>query len=271
MASYFPPEKDLAIFDPSVFKKQTDALTIAEADTRYLRFPTAQGTENFTNINVFGDASFNQDVDVAGTLTAGTLSISNLAVNSMDVGTGGIDCSGNLLVVDYTGSQQNTEMAVFANVATTGKLGIVMNPLAANYNPIVRGNDTIMSFGQNNGSIANFCIVPWSLTACGLRVTKTNLLLGAGGTTSGGAPIDPTQRIYIDGTANRITITTNDLQVDGPMNMVASTAVNRQINNTYYNMKTADTNTTIGVIYSSGSNFFYDNNANSGNHTFAVK
>lgn len=270
MSSYFPPTQDLAIFDPSVFKKQTDALTIQEADSRYLRFPTAQGTENFTNINVFGDASFNLDVSVAGTLTAGTLNISNLAVNSMDVGTGGIDCSGNLLVVDYTGSQQDTEMVVFANPATTGKLGIVMNPQPANYNPIVRADDTIMSFGQNNGAFANFCISPWSLTACGLRVTKDNLLIGAGGTTTPGNPINPTQNIFIDGSNNRITITSNDLRVDGAMNMIASSGNNRAIYNTYYNMKTADTNSVIGSIYSSGSNFLYDNNANSGNHTFAT-
>lgn len=96
MSSYFPPEQNLAIFDPSVFKKTSDALTTQEADTRYCRFPTAQGTMNFTNMNVFGDASFNLDVSVAGTLTAGTMSFTNLAVNSLDVGSGGINCSGNI-------------------------------------------------------------------------------------------------------------------------------------------------------------------------------
>lgn len=266
------------IYNPNDWIPQNiTAIDVAYLNANYLRYNTAQGTQNFGDINVNSlatfnsnaifnsDVSFNQDIDIAG-----TLSIGNLALNSADVGFGGIDCSGNLLVVDYTGSEQDTEMVVFSNVATTGKLGIVMNPRPANYNPIVRGDDTIMSFGQNNGSIANFCIAPWSLVACGLRFTKTDLLLGAGGTTTIGSPIDPTQKIYIDGSANRITITSNNLQVNGAMDMVASTGANRAIFSTYYNLKTGDTNTTIGAIYAIGSNFFYANNANSGNHIFNV-
>jgi hypothetical protein len=80
MASYFPPEQNLPIFDPSVFKRDSETLTIAQADSRYCRFNTAQGTMNFSNMNVFGDASFNQDVSVAGTLTAGTLNFNDLSV-----------------------------------------------------------------------------------------------------------------------------------------------------------------------------------------------
>ena len=73
MASYFPPEQNLPIFDPSVFKRDSETLTIAQADARYCRFNTAQGTMNFSNVNVSGDASLNQDVSVAGTLTTGTI------------------------------------------------------------------------------------------------------------------------------------------------------------------------------------------------------
>lgn len=261
MSSYFPPEQNLAIFDPSVFKRQSDALTIQEADTRYLRFPTAQGTENFTNINVFGDASFNLDLSVAGTLTAGTVNINNLVVDSMDVGTGGIDCSGNLLVVDYTGSQQNTEMVVFANVATTGKLGIVMNPTPANYNPIVRGDDTIMSFGESNGAFANFCIAPWSQTACGMRVTKENLLIGSGGTTTGGVPINPTENIFFDGSNNRTTITSNNLRVDGNLTMINADANLRQFTGSFFNVRDIIANSVGLQLYQNVQTTIFDNNA----------
>jgi hypothetical protein len=95
MASYFPPEQNLPIFDPSVFKRDSETLTIAQADTRYCRFNTAQGTMNFSNMNVFGDASFNQDVSVAGTLTAGTLNFNDLSVNSLSVGSGDINMNSN--------------------------------------------------------------------------------------------------------------------------------------------------------------------------------
>lgn len=215
-------------------------------------------------LNVFGDASFNLDLSVAGTLTAGTLNINNLAVNSMDVGTGGIDCSGNLLVVDYTGSQQDTEMVLFANVATTGKLGVVMNPRPANFNPIVRGDDTIMSFGQNNGAIANFCIAPWSRTACGIRATKTNLLLGAGGTSTIFNPINPTENIFFDGSNNRTTITSNNLRVDGNLTMINADANLRQFTGSFFNVRDITANSVGLQLYQNGQTTIFDNNASVG-------
>jgi len=67
MASYNPPTETLAIFDPSVFAIADIPLTQAQADARYLRFPTAQGTENLSAINVNGVATFNSGVNFAST------------------------------------------------------------------------------------------------------------------------------------------------------------------------------------------------------------
>jgi len=67
MATYNPPTEDLAIFDPSVFAIADIPLTQAQADARYLRFPTAQGTENLAAINVNGVATFNSGVNFAST------------------------------------------------------------------------------------------------------------------------------------------------------------------------------------------------------------
>jgi microcystin-dependent protein len=67
MASYNPPTETLAIFDPSVFAIADIPLTQAQADARYLRFPTAQGTENLAAINVNGVATFNSGVNFAST------------------------------------------------------------------------------------------------------------------------------------------------------------------------------------------------------------
>lgn len=89
MASYIPPTEDLAIFDPSVFKKSTDPLTIVEADKRYLRFPNAQGTENFVDMNVYGDATIDGQITATG----------DLFLNPV----GSIDCNGK--TINMTGGE----------------------------------------------------------------------------------------------------------------------------------------------------------------------
>ena len=56
---YPPPREDVPIFDPLLFLEQDlGPLTEAIADTKYLRFPFAQGTENMADMNVTGTASF---------------------------------------------------------------------------------------------------------------------------------------------------------------------------------------------------------------------
>jgi hypothetical protein len=54
MATYEPPTADLPEFDTLVFSSLEESLTIAEADTRYLRFPLAQGDETIPNLTVGG-------------------------------------------------------------------------------------------------------------------------------------------------------------------------------------------------------------------------
>ena len=70
MAFYQPPTPlNQGKFNPVGYEDPTGALTIEEANTLFLRFPTAQGTENF------GDAN------VVGTLTAGIFNPANVIVS----------------------------------------------------------------------------------------------------------------------------------------------------------------------------------------------
>jgi len=56
---YPAPREDVPIFDPLLFLEQDlGPLTEAIADTKYLRFPFAQGTENMADMNVSGTATF---------------------------------------------------------------------------------------------------------------------------------------------------------------------------------------------------------------------
>lgn len=69
MAYYQPPVPlNQGKFNPAGYEDPTGALTIEEANSLFLRFPTAQGTENF------GDAN------VVGTLTAGTFNPANITI-----------------------------------------------------------------------------------------------------------------------------------------------------------------------------------------------
>lgn len=65
MSSYPPPIENVALFDTTLFKESSEAvLTVGEANKRYLRYPTAQGTETLQAVNVNGIATFESDVTV---------------------------------------------------------------------------------------------------------------------------------------------------------------------------------------------------------------
>ena len=63
MASYKPPSniEPITIFNPEYFDTVDVPLTQGQADLRYLRFPTAQGTENLQTTNVGGVLTSNSE------------------------------------------------------------------------------------------------------------------------------------------------------------------------------------------------------------------
>jgi hypothetical protein len=89
MSAYPPPVEELPIFNPAVFIVKDTALTIAEGEKYFLKYPQAQGTQAFTDINVGGvatiedvradtlevngNADLNGDLDVSGAITGQTI------------------------------------------------------------------------------------------------------------------------------------------------------------------------------------------------------
>ena len=61
MADYPPPSQLLPSFNPAVFRTNETPLTIEEAEKFFLRFPTAQGTENLASVNVSGTLTTTKD------------------------------------------------------------------------------------------------------------------------------------------------------------------------------------------------------------------
>ena len=55
MATYPPPTEKLPDFNPGAFSTNDTGLTINEGKKYFLTYPTAQGTENLTSVNVSGD------------------------------------------------------------------------------------------------------------------------------------------------------------------------------------------------------------------------
>ena len=81
MTSYNPPLENLPIFDSSVFDNVEEPLTASSAGTQFLKFPTAQGTETFSDIIVLGTSSFN------GTETHNGQIIANNTITQNNTGT----------------------------------------------------------------------------------------------------------------------------------------------------------------------------------------
>jgi len=63
MSSTNPPDPNVNTFNNLYWINSDVPITQAEADKRYLRFPTAQGTENLKAINVSGVATFNNTAE----------------------------------------------------------------------------------------------------------------------------------------------------------------------------------------------------------------
>jgi hypothetical protein len=66
MSAYRPPLQDVPIFDSANFAVNLDApLTLGEGLKYFLSYPNAQGTQNFTDINVNGIGSFPANIQTS--------------------------------------------------------------------------------------------------------------------------------------------------------------------------------------------------------------
>jgi hypothetical protein len=106
MSAYPPPVEELPIFNPAVFIVKDTPLTIAEGEKYFLKYPQAQGTQNFTDINVggiatiedvradtlevAGNADLNGNLDVSGAITGQTITDidTRLDIIEAELGTG---------------------------------------------------------------------------------------------------------------------------------------------------------------------------------------
>ena len=180
MAQYPPPLQSLAIFDSSVFKKSTEALTQEDADKRYVRYPTAQGNINLIGVDVFGDAVFHQNVTITGSLTISTLTISSLDVDSLTIGSGGINSAGNVninknLVMNNPNATSRQTFASYYNLSdvnsastslTSGRLYFGTNDMyIQNF-----ATSGVTNFTQRNSLGTDIIVLNYSTSGFSFRV-----------------------------------------------------------------------------------------------------
>lgn len=171
MANYNPPIENLPIFDTLVFTNGDTTITQNQADKRYLRFPVAQGLENFTDIIVYGNSTFN-----TGTFNG------NIQFNNPN----GQSSVNSILIRDPT-----TSRAIGINTNSNDNTG----------DNIVNAGDAYI------GCNGDWCLSNFSSTSSktnGIRLGTSSLLIGYGGTTD-----IPTNNITFTETAT--TIGTNGL------------------------------------------------------------
>jgi hypothetical protein len=135
MSSTNPPDPNVNTFNNLYWISGDTALTQDVADKRYLRFPTAQGTENLAAINVNGIAAFNNNIVVGSSTATNLTPVVNTYNSDIIVGNSGqgrmrVNCE---LEVEGFGVLTMSS----ANIDMTGSATIQQSPLSApNFNNI---------------------------------------------------------------------------------------------------------------------------------------
>lgn len=80
---YPPPLEDVPIFDPLLFLEADLPLTTSSADTRYLRFPTAQGKETLQDMDVNGLGTFFNGITMNGAVGDNLTIDQNIIMNGV--------------------------------------------------------------------------------------------------------------------------------------------------------------------------------------------
>ena len=116
MSAYNPPTESVPIFDSSLFSANTDVLTIAKADTLYLKFPIAQGNEYLQAVSVAGAATFTGAATFNGDLTLNQSKI-HLGTNA------GVGQAANAIAIGSNAGLTGQGDSSIAIGSEAGKLG----------------------------------------------------------------------------------------------------------------------------------------------------
>jgi hypothetical protein len=274
MATYPPPTETLPTFNSTVFTAPLlDALTIAEADARYLKFPISQGGETISgDLTVTGEVLTTSVIDtiddVAGSLQIGTNfartgeiriggSQSTGVGRTINIGTTasvGTLCPVNIAGSAITiGSANTSTISVNPNVTSALNLGNTMTGGTLSVGQSgATSSSTVISIGNGSNQTGNINIGTGGTTF--KQITIGNIT-GAGGTLILGS-----QTISVANTSNTTALNLGTGMTGGAVILGGTTGgtstltVNRPIAPAY--LPSAIGTTNIGYQTSSTNNTF---------------
>lgn len=269
MANYAKPIENLPIFDTTLFTKGDEYITQNNADKRYLRYPNAQGTENFNQITV-------------NTITASN----DLKLNPA----GSITCNGK--TIDMTGgeihncplihSQNNNNIVIEGKgtgdiiLKTNNTNGLTMSDsgsINVEY-PMTFNSDTPLRRSVQTSAVnfSNAGVTPYESTTRSQIFNSGNTLSILQLNNSGNVQIqtrDSSGTISYPFSASSTTV-----NMTKPINMIDTTSSNRNINSSLLglNENTGTYNSALlGQIYQTTTTQYHQNLVNSGNINMVVK
>jgi hypothetical protein len=128
MASYPPPNfiEPLPIFNTANWVIDTSAPTTANFDTRYLRFPVAQGTESFNDLISVGTANLT-NISIADTTSITSSAISQSTAGILTIDNNELTSGSIVFKANDSVSAEQTILTLSGDSGTTTTLPIIAN------------------------------------------------------------------------------------------------------------------------------------------------
>ena len=128
MATYPPPStiEPIPIFNTINWVVDTTTPTITNFDTRYLRFPVAQGTESFNDLISVGTANLT-NISIADTTSITSTSISQSTAGVLNIDNNELTSGSFVFKANNSGSAEQTILTLSGDDGTTATLPIIAN------------------------------------------------------------------------------------------------------------------------------------------------
>ena len=203
MATYLPPTEDLPTFDTLVFSSLEDNITIANGDTRYLRFPVSQGSETISgNLTVTGTTT-TANANVTGTLTSGIFAPAVINCATLNSATG---------TNQSVGGNLTTNNLALGNAITNGQINIG-NSLTGGVIDIGKGTGGTITIANTN-------------SVCS---TAVQICSGASAFNASTCVIGKNSALSIDNNTGNVNLSTTQTTTSGTLTIANEAGSNRTI------------------------------------------
>ena len=278
MSNYDPPKETLPIFDPAVFATGDEPLTYNIAVKKFLKYPSAQGTENLQAINVNGISTFNAASNFNEPIRMTNIAnpkrqifssnYSFLSSSDKDLTVGTIY---NSSADFYYDNDNNNGTHIFRN---KNGAGTQSTPLRINSTSVEMNSPLAMT----SATAVNRTIQTTNLNVTNTSNTSVGIISGSAGSIVYDNNVDSGNhqfRTQVGGVEKTVLILDSSaVTATSPFIMSNTISNNRNVSTSILSIQdlSASANPPItGSITTASTNISYTNNNNSGAHNFVVK